>query len=383
MDAQQKVSSAIARLVLDAPFFGATALKYPIKYGAVGTACITPRGRITIDPTFLDKLTVPQVQFLLAHECLHRMFIHAARKGTRNHSRWNWACDAVINETLIADNIGKFIDGGVRYEGAELMSAEQVFAAMPEPEDPEHPDMPIGGIGEDFGDGSEGGGDAEGELSAAELADIEAEAARDMVEARNLAKMAGNMPANMKRLIDSLINKRVPWHEVLSNIMTALVPQDVTWTRPNRRHVANDLYLPGTDKQPHLGHVVIAVDTSGSVSEGELREYVGHINDILEVCVPEKMSVVYCDYHIQHTDEYTADDLPLTGLEMHGGGGTRFTPVFDWVQENGHEPDVLIYMTDMDASYPEDEPPYPVVWLSTARWEIKQPKFGQVINIRG
>ena len=46
-----------------------------------------------------------------------------------------------------------------------------------------------------------------------------------------------------------------------------------------------------------------------------------------------------------------------------GGGGTRFTPIFDWVEREGRAPDALIYFTDAMGEFPEREPAYPVLWL--------------------
>ncbi|HSD55142.1 MAG TPA: VWA-like domain-containing protein [Burkholderiales bacterium] len=46
-----------------------------------------------------------------------------------------------------------------------------------------------------------------------------------------------------------------------------------------------------------------------------------------------------------------------------GGGGTRFTPVFEWVEEQGARPDALLYFTDALGEFPPAPPGYPVLWL--------------------
>jgi predicted metal-dependent peptidase len=46
-----------------------------------------------------------------------------------------------------------------------------------------------------------------------------------------------------------------------------------------------------------------------------------------------------------------------------GGGGTEFAPVFDWVDKSDIQPDLLIYFTDAQGDIPDQQPPYPVVWL--------------------
>jgi predicted metal-dependent peptidase len=46
-----------------------------------------------------------------------------------------------------------------------------------------------------------------------------------------------------------------------------------------------------------------------------------------------------------------------------GGGGTRFSPVFEWVAEQCWRPDLLVYFTDAEGEFPRGAPGYPVVWL--------------------
>ena len=53
-----------------------------------------------------------------------------------------------------------------------------------------------------------------------------------------------------------------------------------------------------------------------------------------------------------------------------GGGGTRFTAVFDWVANQGHAPGALIYFTDAMGEFPEREPEYPVLWLVKGRGKV-------------
>jgi predicted metal-dependent peptidase len=46
-----------------------------------------------------------------------------------------------------------------------------------------------------------------------------------------------------------------------------------------------------------------------------------------------------------------------------GGGGTAFTPVFEWIERRGLRPDALAYFTDARGEFPRQAPPYPVLWL--------------------
>jgi predicted metal-dependent peptidase len=44
-------------------------------------------------------------------------------------------------------------------------------------------------------------------------------------------------------------------------------------------------------------------------------------------------------------------------------GSTDLRPPFDYVANNGIEPDVFLYFTDLGGPKPETEPSYPVIWL--------------------
>ena len=56
--------------------------------------------------------------------------------------------------------------------------------------------------------------------------------------------------------------------------------------------------------------------------------------------------------------------------QIQGGGGTRFTPVFDWINQRGLNPQVLLYFTDAEGEFPRSEPAFPVIWLIKGRGKV-------------
>ena len=158
--------------------------------------------------------------------------------------------------------------------------------------------------------------------------------------------------------------------------MTHFVKDGVSWKRPNRRFMARGMYLPGYDYLPKMGEIVIGVDTSGSIGQRELNEFNAHINRILETCGPEKVHVVYCDARVNHVDEYEPDDFPVT-LSPHGGGGTSFEPVFNWIDEHGLEPECVVYLTDGWGDQDRFESVIDTVWLTTDRDNFS---WGEIIK---
>jgi len=376
MDHLKLLAKVRTRLVVDYPFFASVMLRKELRWTQdLPTAGISPTGTIYINPAFFCKLSVEQGVFLMAHEAMHYLSCHFLRLGPRDAKKWNWATDAVINEILKQANVGEFIPEGVELPGAEKRNAEDVYAHMPE--SPEGG----GGPGEHTlagdilpGEGAGKDGKASPPMTSEQAGAIEAQAKLDAAQARRAAKMMGKMPAALERFVDQLVNVVTPWHSILERYMHSFRLDDLSWSRPNKRYRALGMYLPGKNYVPEMGTVVIGVDTSGSIGPDELKHFGGHVKRILEDCRPEKVYVVYCDAAVNRVDEFEAAD----DLEMHcvGGGGTAFRPVFQWVEEQGISPDVLVYLTDLHGDTNFKAPPYETLWVSTGSHDAQ---FGVVI----
>ena len=369
---ERKVSKAKALLILDHPFFGTTVSRRTIKYGdEVPTAGMSATGQIVLNPEWVEPLTVKEIMFLLAHEAMHYMLSHALRRQNRDHTAWNVACDKVINDTLIDAKVGTFIDGGVTLEDARHKASEELY-------DADDDDMGSGGIGEDVGDIVDENGQP---LDDATVQQLQAQAKIEAIQSAKIAKQKGKLPASIERIIDEMVNVVTPWHEKLERYMSAKVRDGYSWNRPNRRFVGQGMYLPGYDYIPRMGEVVIAVDTSGSLNDKDLALFSGHINRIVDTCTPEKITVLYCDYAIGGTTEYTPDDLPIV-LKPVGGGGTSFKPVFKWLDSYDGEVECLIYFTDGWGDQDELDQlsitgKVDTVWLTTDKEDFP---FGEVIT---
>lgn len=354
---EQRVGKAKSLLILDHPFFGTAVSKRPIKYTtSVPTAAMSATGQIYMNPEWCAPLTIRQLMFLLAHEAMHYMLSHSLRRKHRDARAWNIAADKVINDTLIDAKVGDFIDGGVTFDGARNNSAEELY------DETDDGGAGAGGIGDDIGDPTDDGGS---ELDESQTHQLEAQAKIETIQSAKAAKATGKLPASIERLVDEMINVPTPWHDILERYMQAKEKDGYTWNRPNRRFVGAGVYLPGVDYTPKMGEIVIAVDTSGSIGQRELDEFNAHINRILHTCMPEKVNVIYCDAEINNVVEYTPDDFPVT-LRAHGGGGTSFRPVFDWVDNHDDDIEVVVYLTDGYGDQDHFTSKHDTVWLTTA-----------------
>ena len=123
---------------------------------------------------------------------------------------------------------------------------------------------------------------------------------------------------------------------------------------------------------------MVAVDTSGSISDEELKQFTTETSYILHELAPERVQFIQCDYDVQGVTEYTRESLPLK-VTYEGRGGTRFEPVIDYVNENHPNAAALVYLTDLECSEFGDQPHYPVLWVTTTHGDAP---YGEVIQMQ-
>lgn len=209
----------------------------------------------------------------------------------------------------------------------------------------------------------------------------EAEWKRAVASARDAAKAMGQMPAHLERWVNGLLEAKVEWNDKLRKSMAKVIGRDVNnWNRPHRRRYLTQGVIMPTYNGFGAGHIVFCVDTSGSMSDNELRQALGECDKILSDCNPKRVTLIGCDARVETVidlgeGDRLADNIPRIG----GGGGTSFIPPFEWCEENGVRPDTLVYFTDTGGTFPTDEPDFPVIWCCSSDWMT--PPFGEVIMV--
>ena len=367
MDIAKRIAKAKTSLILEHPFIGTIALNMPTEITeAVPTAATNGRV-IKYNPKFIEELSDEQVKFLVAHECMHPMLEHNYRRNGRTPLRWNKAADYVINKLLVDEGIGKFIDGGCLDDNiykAGNGTSDGIYNILPEEGGDGQGGGGVGGTGQDLEDGE--GSPAEVEQQAAEWKVKVAQAAQ-------AAKMMGKMSANMERLVGEILQPKVDWREVLRRFVQKARTDVRSWSRPNRRFLAQGMYLPSVSGET-MGELVVAVDCSGSIDDRTLSEFATELRAIKEDCLPVRIHVIYFSHEVTHYESYSQDDdLNIKG---HGGGGTAFSPVFGYMRDNAIEPVATIFLTDLYCDDFGTPPDCPVLWVSNGRSDAP---FGEVV----
>lgn len=355
--AADNLRKAKVQLMLAQPFFASIALKRKIDIeDNTPTAYVTNSGRIAFGTRFLAGLTVQETVFVLAHEAMHYAMMHGMRRGWRKHRPWNIAADKVINDLLKINNVGTPPKEGVFQDGAAQHAAEELYDEQDGGD--EGGDGPyVPGNGND--DLSEEGGDATPE----QVEQIK----RELAQAVQAAKATGNVPVGVEELVDSIINPKTPWHQILERYMTNMIKDGTTWARPNRKYINLGIYLQGKDNMPRMGTVVIQADESGSIGSNEQQHFFGHIRRIAETCRPEKIIVLHTDTRVAKAEELEPEEFASYQYKAYAGGGTDMVAGIRWCEENGVEPEVFVCLTDGYTPWPEKEPGFPTFWLVTSK----------------
>lgn len=371
--AAEMIGKAKAALILEQPFFASIICSLPMIENNDIPTMATNGKKFYYNTTFVEGLKADELKFVLCHEVGHCIFQHMFRKGTRNHRKWNIAGDYVINDLLVNEKIGTMPANGLLNPQLVIAgggTTEGVYDLLPESQ---------AGDGGGFGQPGEPGEPLDDCMdpggSQADQTQAEAEMKVMLSQAAAAAKMCGKLSANMERFVGSALKPKVDWRDVLRRFMNARAKVDLTYARPKRRFLADDIYLP-TMSGCAMGEIVIAVDCSGSIGQAELDEFAAEMIAIKEDVRPSAVHVVYFDSRVCHYDKFDQDDE--LHVEPHGGGGTAFSPIFRYVDEMGIEPVCCVVLTDLYCS--DFGPPtyYPTLWVTTAATEAP---WGEVVEM--
>lgn len=368
-DEEKRVDRLMAKartaLVLEHPFVGNIALNMPfVKDYTIPTAATNGK-QVRYNPYFMDNMTDEERKFVVAHECFHPMLEHTYRRGERHPKKWNQAGDYVINQLLTDEGIGRMPQGGLLNAAlykAGNGSTDGIYNLLPDVDD----------------DGNNGHGDPldiceDGGGSPADQAQQQAEWKVRIAQAAQAAKMMGKMSVGLQRLVGEVLEPKVDWRDVLRRFVEKCRTDQRSWARPNRRFISQGMYMPSISGEA-MGEVAIAVDCSGSIDDKTIAQFAAEIRTIQEDSSPTKMHVVYFDSEVSHYESYGRDDT--LDIKPHGGGGTAFSPVFEYFNEHGIEPVACIFLTDLCCDDFGDVPNYPVLWVST---DAGTAPFGEVV----
>lgn len=399
LNVEQKIARGKVRLSREQPFFGSLAyhlnpvavegkvkesLSGRTRYGGV-----TEKGTLLYLPEGVDDLPEEQLVTFLAHESLHPGFNHFQREGERQHLLSNIAQDIVINNILDRNGFVE-IESGIWPEDNEVYltingnikiikdlnekSYEEVYDILLDKlqeDDIDPEDIDDEGTQIELPEGHDGhireelAEEVEKEFPEAEVSEDRDDEYfdRKMREAKQeSSRSQGSAPAGMGLRMEEKKKSKIDWRSVVQYNMASSISIDYTFSEPNFNYYnikkeddegnMRRLYLPSEERKGL--DVIVAVDTSGSVGQEELEQFVGDIYSLASAFDGVEMKVIQHDSKVHKVDELNSARA-LEDLDYVGGGGTSHIPVIEELEEENERNTIFIGFTDGYTNWPKQK----------------------------
>ena len=336
----------------------------------LATDCINT---LFFNPNYVLENNLQHIQFACIHEINHIIRLHSKRINARDATLWNVATDLIVNSDIMESAQSMHYDynlgGGLfdrKYQGwleedtyddlrNKYKNMMDNIAAMFKPID----------------------NHGQWKLPTPQDEQKVRETVQNAAAQWEKCEHRGDLPGGIKKLIDKLKNPRVSWRAQLRQFLgTAVQKTQYTYRSFRKEYVAIGVYKPVL-RNPGIGKVVVAVDTSGSC-DGLEMVFASEFQTLYDLI--DEVILIMADADIQ--DVIETKDI-LSALKDHGfkgGGGTSHVPVFNYLKDNGVFPDVMICFTDGYTEFPDQQPPFPTIWCMPEGTDVKVP-FGMTVLI--
>lgn len=333
-----KIKSAVF-LNRNAAFLASLMCQLKFEFRQDTPTMATDGSTILIGTEFFNNTTDQDLSFILVHELWHVALLHNLRRGTRDPKIFNVAADYVVNLKTYED-MGyrpKYALYSRQYEG---MSVEEVY------------DQLI-----DFIDDTE---DIEIDLIDAKDSTDAQNQATKVQKAFAIAKSSGNLDGSVEKEINKFLKPKVDWRTLLNKYLTDQIDTDSSWSKPNRRYLSQGMYMPAQlPLEGRLEHLMFFLDTSGSISDTEVTQFLSEIRTIQSNLKPKKLTLVQFDTKIQQVQELREGKVP-NSFEVKGRGGTSLKEVHKLIKEK--KPSCAVIFSDLGCK-PMEPVDSPIIWI--------------------
>lgn len=382
---QDQVARTTKTLIFTEPFYGLFLIGINKTYSEqIPTAGVSKYGigmQLTINPEFYNGLSEDHRYGLIKHELLHIAFGHLLLRDLySNHKLFNIAADLEINQYILESKLptgGLLLSSFPELDLPTKAGTKKYYELLEQAqEDGSCPSLDalmnkMDGESEychstwnDFDD-----------LSEPDKKLLQKQVEHQLKEsAEQTAKKCGNIPGEMSDIISRLLHiepAKFDWKQYLRRFVgnSSIVYTKKLRRKYNKRYAAN----PGL-KIKFKNHILVGVDTSGSVNNEELKEFFNELTHMHKT--GHKISVAQCDTSLRTIEEFK----PKKDWEIHGRGGTSFQPVIDHYNEKKGVYTALIYLTDGEAYAPENCPKN-TLWVHSSQCSINEELPGQRIQL--
>lgn len=385
----ESLSKVCKELMLGEPYYGLflvmTEKQWTDEIPTAGVAKHNINYKLLINPEFWDSLSLDHRIGLTKHEMLHLAFFHPLMKDSfQDHSLFNIAADLEINQYIddkylpegglklnsfpgivLPERAGTRAYYDILQQNQNNETLKNLMDAMSQGESQSKDGL--NNPNHDW-DEFEGMGDAEKRLLKTQMEYQMRELANEIKKSR------GSLPGEIKQLIDNFTafeEAKFDWRGYIRRFVGRSVK---VYTKKLRRKFNKRFEDNPGLKIKQKKHILVAVDTSGSVSTDELKEFFSEVHHMHKT--GSDITVVQCDTAISDIRPYKKSNK----IELHGRGGTSFEPVIEYYDANQKNYTCLIYFTDGEAPAPA-KPKGHILWVLSSRSSINNQLPGQIIKL--
>ncbi len=208
--------------------------------------------------------------------------------------------------------------------------------------------------------------------------------AKSIADAKDqLNKGCGTVPLGVERQIKDLQEPQIDWKEYLQSFIQEEIT-DYSFSPPDRRFQDSPFILPDlNESEVSVKNILFMVDTSGSMSEREITDCYSEINGAIQQYNGKLQGYIgFFDAEVAKVQEFDFD-TDITKIVPLGGGGTDFTKIFKYVEENMSDnlPSSVVILTDGYCDFPKEKDTLglPILWVINNK--VINPPYGKVARI--
>lgn len=406
-EAEFKLTKTKIQLLKENPFYAYLSLFLKFKEDkTMDTMGVDKDGNLYYSKEFVEGLSIDELKGVFIHEILHLSFLHLLRLGSRERLLWNIATDITANSIITQNNFnlpkGCFIPDsqdkinvfGQVIKDISTKTAEQIYdefnvkvmhIKMKGCGGNSNTQFPENAKHENYEGSFDNHIQSEG-MSESEKRDEENLWKGRVEEAYTSAKMRGDIPKGIERLIGKLHESQINWRTLLQRYILSYLPYDYTYSKPNKKSVSTGYYMPDYLKEKIK--VVVAVDVSGSIGQEELNDFISEVVGMARA-YRERITFRFLSHDTEVQSNYLIENgniEKIKQIQIKGGGGTSHISTFDYIKEKEKETKVAVFFTDGYSDLEQikfrDYPFYPIIVLSKNSNNLKLKNDSKIISLK-
>jgi len=400
----KKILQSKMRLLIKNGFYGLLLERMRFYLEEDCETAYTDGTRVVFGVKFLKRLSDSEVDFIMMHEIGHIVLKHCFRGLEYNPDLFNIACDIVVNSIILKESGGDEKTITVKpygvsmhkyktYEGYNY-TAEELYSLMVNSSKinnkklDKYSSIPVAsngngidGVVDDHSKWNRGKDSKKNEELEQEIDQAIKNAAKLMKEKQN-ALGCGNVGLLAELVLAELKEPQLDWKQILNDFIQEEVV-DYSFAPPDKRMQDSPFFLPDfNEKDIDVKNILFMIDTSGSMDQETIASCYSEIKGAIEQFDGKLQGWIgFFDAEVFPPQEFSTVES-LFDIKPHGGGGTSFIALFNYINNNlDFEPASIIVLTDGYAAFPsEDKANIPVLWVFTTD-DNMEPPFGKVTHI--